>query len=135
MKLIKGVIGLGWLMITILVIRLIFIRNFIHFDLQWSVDNWTEESVLVILNSAWQAGLAILCCGLLAMFTNFMFIKLFFSKEIYETAYQILKQKRKTRHLIKQQQNWIREQTLKNKTFVQKIIYHIKLLFIWQQHY
>jgi len=126
MKIIKIAIVLAWFLISSIVVWLIFKRNFNHYQLYWSVDNWCEDTILAILHSTWQSVLALFLCSILALFSHFVFIRLAFSKEIHEYAILLLKKSKKERQLVKEQAEWIKTQSLKNKTFFNKIIYLIK---------
>jgi len=91
--------------------------------MQFSVDNWNEDMLLIILHSSWQSLIAIFCVGITAMFSNFVFIKILFNQEVKDAAVLMLRH-RKNKTI--EQNDWICEQELKNKTSWQKFVYNIK---------
>lgn len=84
-----------FLFITFSTVTSIFTLNFAHSGLKFSVDSWTEEQVLMILNSTWMSMLATLCLGILSVWINFVFVRIIFNNEIREAALALLKDRKR----------------------------------------
>ncbi len=100
MTVIKFLITMFFLFIAFTTITAIFRLNFDHVGLKFSVDSWTEEQVLMIVHSVWMSMLAVLCMGILAIWINFVFVRIIYNKEIREAAITLLRDRKKQVHPI-----------------------------------
>lgn len=115
---VKYIIIIFFLLLCLFTIFNIFLLNFKHHNLKFSVDSWNEEQILIILNSIWISMLAVLCIGILSVWINFIFIRIVFNDEIREAALSLLKNREKP---IKNKEYpidiYIRKENRKNKWY------------------
>lgn len=101
MKTVKVVITCMFLVASYWVSYLVFQRHFSASGMNYAVENNTENTFMILLISTGLSAIGILCMGVLAIFTNFVFVKLTFTDEIKQTAYIMLKEKKKSPELKK----------------------------------
>jgi hypothetical protein len=102
MKSLKFVILLFYMLASFWLTYLIFSYMFNVNDLALSADNSILESnFMVLLLGTVYSTIGISFMGVLALFTNFVFIKLLQHSEIKKTALEYLKRKRAKRDEIK----------------------------------
>lgn len=95
MKTVKVVITLFFLLISYWVTYLIFGRNFSHAGISFAVDNWTENTFMILLISTGLSIVGVFFTGILSMFTHFIFIRLIYADEIKQAAYFYVKNRNK----------------------------------------
>lgn len=120
MRTVKTIITVFFLLLSYFSIYLIFNRYFWTPGLTKSVDDHTENTFMLLLTCTGLSGVAILCSGIISMFTHFVFVKIAFSQEIKEAAYFLLKNKRKNGSKIDDLLNTIRNPK-RNKEILNKI--------------
>lgn len=124
MKFIKLLITLFYLSISFFITTLIFNKNFEHEGLKYSVDSWTENQFLIIINSTGMSIIAILALGVCAIFMNFIFVRIIYNNEIKEAALVILKTRKN--NITKEQQEWIKDQTKSKLPLIKRILFNIR---------
>src|SRR3972149_4196922 len=91
MKIIKISITFFFLVSSYWVTYLIFSRNFAHAGISFAVDNWTENTFMILLLSTSLSIAGIFFTGILSMFTHFIFVKLIYSDESKQAAFFYIK--------------------------------------------
>jgi hypothetical protein len=107
---------------------MIFGKNFAHEGLKYSVDSWTENQFMIILNSTWMSLIAIFLLGVCAIFMNFMFVRIIYNHEIKEAAHTMLKIRKKNNN---DQEEWIKSQQKQQKSklpLIKRILFSIREL-------
>lgn len=95
MKFIKFLITIFYLCASFFITVMIFSKNFAHEGLKFSVDSWSENQFLIILNSTWMSVISVFLLGICSIFTNFVFVRIIYNNEIREAALTILKVRKK----------------------------------------
>lgn len=94
MKTFKQFILLFYMLGSFWIVYLIFNYHF-NVDINYTADgNILENNFMLLLMSTIYSAFAILFMGVLALFTNFVFVKLLQSTEIKQSAIEYLKRKR-----------------------------------------
>ena len=105
MRIVKVIITCAFLISSYWVSYLVFQRHFSAIGMNYAVDNNTENTFMILLVSTGLSAVGIFCMGLLAIFTNFVFVKLTFVDEIKQNAYMMLREKKKSPELREYQDN------------------------------
>jgi len=80
MKNLKITITVFYLIVSFWVTYLIFQTHFVHDKMIYSIDNRYENTLMILLISTLLSMIGVFFLGLLALFTNFVFVKLLFEK-------------------------------------------------------
>ena len=76
---------------------LIFNRGFMHKGMEFSVDNQTENTFMILLVCTVLSAVAVFFLGLLSMFTHFVFVRLIYADDIKIAALSMLRKRRRTK--------------------------------------
>lgn len=128
MKFIKFLVTIFYLCTSFFITIMIFNKNFAHDGLKYSVDSWTENQFMIVLNSTWMSLIAIFLLGICAIFMNFMFVRVIYNNEIKEAALTMLKIRKK---YTNDQEEWIRTQEKQQKSklpLIKRILFSIREL-------
>jgi small basic protein len=107
-KIVKIIITIFFLLGSAWISFLIFEREFATKVLAHTADsNNYENTLMILLIGTLFSTIGILCMGLMAMFTRYVFVKLIFVDEIREAAYLYYIGKRRKDKIIKEEQNII----------------------------
>ena len=123
MKIIKFCITIFYLWLSFFITTMIFCKNFAHEGLKYSVDSWTENQFMVILNSTWMSLIAIFLLGICAVFINFMFVRIIYNHEIKEAAMTMLKVRKNSHN---EQMEWIKSQEKSKLPLYKRILFNIR---------
>lgn len=125
MKTIKVFITSFFLLSSYWITYLIFNRNFSHAGISFAVDNWTENTFMILLISTTLSIVGVFFTGILSMFTHFIFIKLIFTEEIKQAAYFYVKNRNK-KELKEYKENIAK---LENISALNKLFNRLKIHF------
>jgi len=101
---------------------LVFQRNFKHAGMAFSADDWTENTLMILLTSTFISMAGVLCIGVLSMFTHFVFIKLIYADEIKQAAFFYIKNRNKDTNISKQYIKQFEKYERSKLTFKQKFL-------------
>lgn len=122
MAIIKFIITAFFLCVSYWIVYLIFNRNFVHAGMQFSADNWNENTFMILLISTLLSIAGVFFVGILSMFVHFVFIKLIYADEIKSAAYFIIKNRgnKVSKELLEYREN-IKNIELNKLSFIHKI--------------
>lgn len=122
MRAIKFIITLFFITMSYWVTCLVFQRNFKHAGMAFSADDWTENTLMILLTSTFISMAGVLCIGVLSMFTHFVFIKLIYADEIKQAAFFYIKNRNKDTNISKQYIKQFEKYERSKLTFKQKFL-------------
>jgi len=121
MKIIKFIITLFFLISSYWVSYLIFSRNFLREGINYSADNWNENTFMILLTSTALSFVAIFFLGILSIFTNFVFIKMIYAEEIKQAAVFYVKNRKSDTKELREYRKSVHNIELHKMTVTQKI--------------
>jgi putative exporter of polyketide antibiotics len=101
MKYIKLSITTFFLFISFWLTTLIFGKQFSVNNLEYAIDNHTENTLMILIISTVLSAIGIFLLGLLALFIHYVFVKLTFHNEIRKDAFLLLKYRRNKQNKLK----------------------------------
>jgi len=123
MKTIKVIITTFFILSSYWITYLIFSRNFAHAGISFAVDNWTENTFMILLISTSLSIVGVFFTGILSLFTHFIFIKLIYADEIKHAAYFYVKNRNKKESKeLKEYKESIIKNEQSNKSIREKLI-------------
>ena len=125
MRIIKFFITLSFLATSYWLSYLIFSRNFAHMNMEFSADNWDENTFMIVITSTGLSMVGVLCMGLLSMFANFVFIRLVYVNEIKQAAYFLVQKNRKVNRDLIEYRKSVEAAELSKMTWYQRMKFRL----------
>lgn len=125
MRIIKFFITLLFLATSYGLSYLIFSRNFAHMNMEFSADNWDENTFMIVITSTGLSMVGVLCMGLLSMFANFVFVRLVYVNEIKQAAYFLVQKNRKVNRDLIEYRKSVEAAELSKMTWLQRMKFRL----------